>query len=366
MISYMPTKIFVCPEDKCELIYEQNKYLCIQCKREYFINNNIPDFLGTSGPTEAHQKELYEEITKKITPHLGFLRYPILLNHFHRKKWIDKLEVQPGMKILEIGTQNGVHLRYLKSRYPFLSDNNIAGVDIAMSGLQLGRVANPFHYTLASIYNLPFADKTFDIVLIPGIVEHLDNSLSALKEVSRVMKANAQYSAYFAVKDYGFCFQWITNDLLKIDSLIRSATVEIGHDFENVIQDYAVYANHFEKNGLSIIDKRRVHLILEPFIDFLFVSTMKLIKQLFKNNPPKVSNSDNENIESSEELIVVSGKQEISKKRIFFIVIIHFAMKALSLICSIERMFLGSSCGVGVLIHGRKTEGRSSHVAFRA
>lgn len=354
-MAYLPSELFVCPDDKALLLFKQNSYFCTHCGKTYVVKGDVPDFMAVSNEVETIQKDLYEKMAGSITSYRYFLEYPYLLNHFHRKEWIDLLKIKPGMKILELGTQNGVHIRYLKHRYPFISNNDIVGVDIAIKPLQMGRIADTFHYTAASIYNLPFADTTFDIVLMPGILEHLEDPLSAIKEVSRVMKENAEYSAYFVVKDYGFSFHWVTNDFLKIKRLIKKNTVDIGHDFETVIQRYDTYADCLTRNGLIIERKRRVNLILEPTIDFIFSKLLELVKIPFRMvkyvSAKKLSSNNIGDVRSP---VIPSGNHQASNMRDYIFLIMHYTMKIVYILSKVEGLFLGTSCGLSVLIHGRK------------
>lgn len=41
---------------------------------------------------------------------------------------------------------------------------------------------------LASVYELPFEDKTFDVAYLHEVIEHLDNPKKALKEIRRILK----------------------------------------------------------------------------------------------------------------------------------------------------------------------------------
>lgn len=43
---------------------------------------------------------------------------------------------------------------------------------------------------LASVYNLPFKDKTFDKAYFYEVIEHLDNPKKALREIRRILKDN--------------------------------------------------------------------------------------------------------------------------------------------------------------------------------
>jgi ubiquinone/menaquinone biosynthesis C-methylase UbiE len=67
------------------------------------------------------------------------------------------------------------------------------GVDVDAAQLELARAAaavrgmGNVRFTVGSIYELPFADASFDVALAHTVLQHLSEPLSALKELRRVL-----------------------------------------------------------------------------------------------------------------------------------------------------------------------------------
>ena len=50
---------------------------------------------------------------------------------------------------------------------------------------------------LKHAYNLPFGDETFDVVLSFGVLEHVPDDRSSLKEINRILKPNGLFFCFF-------------------------------------------------------------------------------------------------------------------------------------------------------------------------
>ena len=236
--------MYRCKSDNLILNNELDRLVCPKCKKIFNKTYGIPTFINKFYGEELNQKEIYEQRSNSLTDS-DFLINPIMLNHFVRKRYMDYLKIEQSMKILDIGTQDGVHLRYLKHKFPFLKNDDMYGIDITLSGLLIGSNHDAFHYSLGTVYDLPFADNSFDVIVANGIIEHLENSSNGLREIARVLKPNGQFVSYITVSDYRFSFQWIMNDLFKNKKMIYQSTEAIGHDFVNIIRPLKEYPKMF-------------------------------------------------------------------------------------------------------------------------
>lgn len=68
---------------------------------------------------------------------------------------------------------------------------SVIGIDEQLSAVQYCKDTCSGRYAQASLDNLPFADNTFDLVLFLDAIEHLQNPISALEELQRVLKIGA-------------------------------------------------------------------------------------------------------------------------------------------------------------------------------
>ncbi len=65
----------------------------------------------------------------------------------------------------------------------------IEGIEFSKEAISLGKKLFPnLKIRQGSIYNIPFNNKTFDLVVCTEVLEHLDNPQKALKEILRVAK----------------------------------------------------------------------------------------------------------------------------------------------------------------------------------
>ncbi|MEO1927627.1 MAG: methyltransferase domain-containing protein [Nautiliaceae bacterium] len=99
------------------------------------------------------------------------------------KKYIEKLKkILPKNKrltVLDVGYGKGVIIRELQKEYPLIE---FVGVDPVFSDETIKK---------GSVYNLPFEDNEFDIVLVFEVLQHTYLK-EALKEIYRVLKRNGK------------------------------------------------------------------------------------------------------------------------------------------------------------------------------
>ena len=89
-------------------------------------------------------------------------------------------------KVLEVGCGGGYNSEIIMSRFPLVDYH---GVDIAESMVALGRAHYPARsFALASAYDLPYADDSFEIVIDGVALLHMLEWQRALGEYARVAK----------------------------------------------------------------------------------------------------------------------------------------------------------------------------------
>lgn len=87
-----------------------------------------------------------------------------------------------GKNILDIGCGSGTLVKVLKDKY---------GRNIKATGIDISRLGNSekyLHFIQGSAMNLPFKDKSFDLIFITDVLEHITKPRLALKEARRVLK----------------------------------------------------------------------------------------------------------------------------------------------------------------------------------
>lgn len=96
------------------------------------------------------------------------------------EKFIDKDTV--GKKILDIGCGGGGVTKKLSK------DNFVVGMDLIEDNLKLARQNGIHTLNVRFLSDLPFKDKSFDIVVCLHVLEHLRNPKILLNEINRIIK----------------------------------------------------------------------------------------------------------------------------------------------------------------------------------
>ena len=109
--------------------------------------------------------------------------------HWRHRLISDGTELQPGTRLLEVGTGAGAVLAVLGQEFPGLV---LTGVDIEPRQLEFARghlERSGVEATLveADALSLPFADESFDHVWMMWFLEHLADPVAALREARRVL-----------------------------------------------------------------------------------------------------------------------------------------------------------------------------------
>lgn len=114
------------------------------------------------------------------------------INHESLAKWgISHLDVQKNDVLLDVGCGSGVNVE----RFLVMSENNVYGIDCSElaveRSIQLNQKAideGRCEIIQASVSNMPFADKSFDIATCFETIYFWPDIVGDLKEVRRVLK----------------------------------------------------------------------------------------------------------------------------------------------------------------------------------
>ncbi len=108
------------------------------------------------------------------------------------------LPVPQNCRTLDIGCGSGRHAAAVLDR----NNGHVVGADPNYSDLQDAHARLCFHESLgrkgtwsltgADITHLPFADRCFDVVICSEVLEHIDDHISGLREIVRVLKNGGQ------------------------------------------------------------------------------------------------------------------------------------------------------------------------------
>src|SRR6478735_838843 len=111
------------------------------------------------------------------------------------------MEISKGYKfekVLEVGAGEGSILRLLDQ---FKFGNELYALEISESGLRKIKEKNIPSLKEANLfdgYNIPYPDKSFDLVILSHVLEHVEFERTLLREIKRVSK----YQIIEVPKDY--------------------------------------------------------------------------------------------------------------------------------------------------------------------
>ena len=114
----------------------------------------------------------------------------------HEKEQLKKLKLialyikpEPSDKLLDVGCGTGISTRFWKC--------NRSGIDPAQAAVRIAQKRDPYgNYMIASAENIPFPDKTFDIVISITAVHHFKNLKKGLSEIKRVARGKIILSVF--------------------------------------------------------------------------------------------------------------------------------------------------------------------------
>ncbi len=92
-------------------------------------------------------------------------------------------------KLLDVGCGPGIHLKEYIKRGVIGT-----GIDLSEKMINLAKDYCPqAKFKKGNVYNLPFEDKSFDIVTASFILDHLKNLEKGIKEIERVLKVGGLF-----------------------------------------------------------------------------------------------------------------------------------------------------------------------------
>lgn len=136
----------------------------------------------------------------------------MLLNNYY-KEFFRMLMGKKIESVLDAGAGEGITLRKIKDKHIGKKHEGIEYMDEA---IEIGKKVNPdITIKKGNIYELPYKDATFDLVICTEVLEHLDDPKKALQELRRVSK---KYLILSVPNEPWFTFQRIARgkNLLKL------------------------------------------------------------------------------------------------------------------------------------------------------
>jgi ubiquinone/menaquinone biosynthesis C-methylase UbiE len=173
---------------------------CQECKREYRIEDGIPDFLLAEFLNEKDRKWMlsYDKMARSYDIIMCYLS-PLSstgLEPFQRYVWTKQLSVKKGFRILDVSTGTGRNLPFLLRQVH--SNGKVIAMDISKGVLAYAKAKierkgwKNVELQRANASYLPYKTGTFDAVIHVGGINTFGEKRRALQEIVRVAKQNAK------------------------------------------------------------------------------------------------------------------------------------------------------------------------------
>jgi ubiquinone/menaquinone biosynthesis C-methylase UbiE len=95
------------------------------------------------------------------------------------------MSISAPRRVLEVGTGDGVIAERVENRFPAAM---VVGIDLEDPAFREQWEQRDMHGAFADAHSLPFADRSFDLVLGIEVLEHLSAPALALAEMARVAR----------------------------------------------------------------------------------------------------------------------------------------------------------------------------------
>jgi SAM-dependent methyltransferase len=195
---------YACPKCKHTLYPTENALQCVACNQTYPIVDSIPDFLaGGSGADLAPILRIARGMDILAPIYENRLWYQALLNlagagrnslHSIAKFHTEALKEITGA-VLDVACGPATYGRRIAS-----PSRNVYGLDISMGALRQGlnyvrqEGIVGIHLARARVEALPFENEVFDGGICSGSLHLFPDTVFALREIARTMKAGAPLS----------------------------------------------------------------------------------------------------------------------------------------------------------------------------
>jgi len=194
------------------------------------------------------RSDYWEEIYSKADNPANFMIYELFSRKSKVLELFDSFSHNKILKILDVGSGTGHYLEEF-----IIRGHNVHGIDVAIemlhkSRLRVSKYINNHSLSVANIYNLPFSNEYFDIILCVGVLEYLPDDRSALKELKRVLNKNGRIiltapniisfkfltDPYYSFnRGWKFLFNKIGLNIKSSKKENRKASIYLNDDFKN-------------------------------------------------------------------------------------------------------------------------------------
>lgn len=169
-----------------------------------------------------------------------------------------KLNLQPGQRVLDLGCGEGRHAIHLM----IADDVDVVGIDLSFDDVRTAQErARPFAaesqgrllFGVGNGLQLPFADDTFDVVICSEVLEHIEDYAGVLAEIDRVLKP----AGIFAASVPAFFPEWVCWKLSDAYHQVEGGHIRIFREGE--------LRRSIENLGHRHFARHKAHALHAPF-----------------------------------------------------------------------------------------------------
>lgn len=133
----------------------------------------------------------------------------IFQRFWHQSRFAAVGKILNGVRprqILDIGCHGGTFTEIISQKFP---QAKVFGIDISPEAIKYGRKRRPkINFQVANAQQLPFPDKSFDLVTCFDTFEHLPDSQTVLVEIKRVLTDNGEVIFLIPTENLLFKMVW--------------------------------------------------------------------------------------------------------------------------------------------------------------
>ncbi len=133
-------------------------------------------------------KKAYASIYQKEDSHWWYLGRRKILSAL-----LDGLGAPNGGRVLDVGCGTGGNFTFL-DKY-----GTVEGCDYSEEAIRFCNIRGTHPVQVASVYDMPYEDETFDLVTCLDVIEHLRLDLQAFQELGRVLRPGGHVLATLPV-----------------------------------------------------------------------------------------------------------------------------------------------------------------------
>lgn len=204
----------------------------------------VPSFLPKFDKNTKYQADIWSDKTYKVNPRTHV--FTTIQEHFGNRL-IRSLKIKKDAVVVDIGCFIGEKLWQINSKSPHLG----IGVDIAIPSLKAAQEIDPFghKYIAADLENLPFRDKSIDVIMIFDVIEHLTHAARGFSEISRVLRPGGQFLLHIPVKDNTWSFFGLKQRFFPKEA--QKEYLDVGHAPERMLTSDQI-KNFLKKSNLKL------------------------------------------------------------------------------------------------------------------